>query len=167
MENTDTPVNLARTKRRQNMNAKKRETDTPAQPTNEETAAHRRIILSTAGEDRWKYGLEYICNRLDDARGFAEAAAERILPNVADVKLNPALTLASLCATPLGWKPAVTLSELIFAQLQKEAVLKPDIELLRRKCWLGETRLDKLAHAWLVFLFGWNGNSGCLAFMRK
>ena len=101
---------------------RKTETDTPAQATAEVTAAHRWIILSTAKEDRWKCGLEYIGRRLDDARACAEAAAARILPDVADVKLNPAPTLASLCATPPEWQPAVKLSELcelIFTQRKK------------------------------------------------
>lgn len=148
------------------MNAKRQKTDTPVQATAEVTAAHRRIFLSTAKEDRWKCGLEYIGRRLDDARACAEAAAARILPDVADVKLNPAPTLASLCATPPEWQPAVKLSELcelIFAQLQKEAVLKPDVELL----YHGNKRLETFASDWFVFLFGWRDNGGCLAFMRK
>ena len=145
---------------------RKTKADTPAYLTDAETAAHRRIVLSTASEDRWKCGLEYIGNLLDNAQGYAEAAAARILPDVADVKLNPAPTLASLCATPPGWKPAVNLSELcelIFAQLQKEAVLKPDVELL----YHGNKRLETFASDWFVFLFGWRDDGGCLALMRK
>lgn len=148
------------------MNTKRQKTDTPVQATAEVTAAHRRIFLSTAKEDRWKCGLEYIGRRLDDARACAEAAAARMLPDVADVKLNPAPTLASLCATPPGWKPAVNLSELcelIFAQLQKEAVLKPDVELL----YHGNKRLETFANDWFVFLFGWRNNGGCFALMQK
>ncbi len=151
---------------------RKTKTDTPTQPTAEEHNALLRIHHVTAGEDRWKCGLEYICNRLDDARGYAEAEAERILPDVADVKLNPAPTLESLCATPPEWRNAVNLTELcerIFDQLKKEIAIKPDVELLRRKRinWHGETRLEEFALSWIVFLFGWNGNGGLGALMRK
>jgi len=150
---------------------RKTRTDTPTQLTAEEHNAFLRIHHATAGEDRWKCGLEYICNRLDDARGYAEAAAERILPDVADVKLNPAPTLESLCATPPEWGTAVKLPELcerIFDQLKKEIAIKPDFELLRRKGRRGETRLERfVSEGWFVFLFGWNGNGGLGAFMRK
>ena len=151
---------------------RKTKTDTSTQLTAEEHSAFLRIHHATAGEDRWKSGLEYICNRLDDARGNAEVAAERILPEVADVKLNPASTLESLCATPPEWRNAVKLPELcerIFDQLKKEIAIKPDVELLRRKRinWHGETRLEVFAFFWFVFLFGWNGDGGCYALLRK
>ena len=74
----------------------------------------------------------------------AQAAAARILPDVADVKLNPAPPLASLCATPPEWQPAVKLSELcelIFAQLQDEMPIADpcDPELFGREesTWRG------------------------------
>ena len=155
------------------MNMKRKtKADTPTQLTAEEHSAFLRIHHATVGEDRWKCDLEYICNRLDDARGNAEAAAEGILPDVADVKLNPAPTLESLCATPPEWRNAVKLPELcerIFDQLKKEIAIKPDVELLRRKRinWHGETRLEEFAFSWIVFLFGWNGNGGLGALMRK
>ena len=145
---------------------RKTKTDTSTQLTAEEHSAFLRIHHATAGEDRWKCGLEYIGRRLDDARACAEAAAARILPDVADVKLNPAPTLASLCATPPEWQPAVKLSELcelIFTQLKKEIALKPDVELL----YHGNKRLETFASDWFVFLFGWRDNGGCFALMQK
>jgi len=88
------------------------------------------------------------------------------LPDVADVKLNPAPTLASLCATPPEWQPAVKLSELCeltFTQLKKEIALKPDVELP----YHGNKRLETFASDWFVFLFGWRDNGGCFALMQK
>ncbi len=145
---------------------RKTKTDTPTRLTAEEHEALLRIRYATAKEDRWKCGLEYIGRRLDDARACAEAAAARILPDVADVKLNPAPTLASLCATPPEWQPAVKLSELcelIFTQLKREIALKPDVELL----YHGNKRLETFASDWFVFLFGWRDNGGCFALMQK
>ena len=90
--------------------------------TDEEHRALLRIHYATSGEDRLKCGLEYIGRLLDNARADAENAATRILPEVADVKLNPAPALQSLLATPPEWKTAFAipeLGELIFKQLQK------------------------------------------------
>lgn len=144
--------------------------DTSMLMTDKEHYALSRIRCATAGEDPGRRGLEYIGRLLDNARANAENAATRILPGVADVKLNPAPAMQSILATVEAFSPPRTLAELceiIFDQLKTEAALKPDFDLLRTKLFRGETRLETFASDWLVFLFGWNGNGGLAAFMRK
>lgn len=126
-----------------------------------------RVHYATKDEDRWKSGLEYIGRRLTDATTNAKNAAERILPEVADVNLNPVPALQSLLATPPEWKTAIALpelGELIFKQLQKEIAIKHDCELIYPD---GDRRLMELAEDWFIFLFGWDGDSGCRALMQK
>lgn len=138
--------------------------------TNEEHRALLRIHYATSGEDPLKCGLEYIGRLLDNARANAENAATRILPEVADVKLNPAPAMESLLATGQGGGKPCSLAELceiIFDQLNREAAIKPAFALLRSKIFHGETRLETFANDWFVFLFGWNGNGGLGAFMQK
>lgn len=68
------------------------------------------------------------------------------------MKLNPAPPLASLCATPPEWQPAVKLSELcelIFAQLQDEMPIADQCRF-----WAGFIRRGKLPLVTLSFSGG-------------
>lgn len=121
--------------------------------TDKQDAALRQIQRETKGEDRNTNGLEYIGRLLDGARASAEKAASKVLPDVADQRINPVPAAHNLAAVAPRANNCTLreLGELIAEQLKKEIKIKQDVLLIHN----GQNRrLEEFASDWYDFLYG-------------